>query len=138
MTTLQSGAPFSVVTAANTTNAFPAGATRPNLIADPAAGDQTLSHWFNTAAFQAPPAFTFGNSPRSVLRGPFQQTVDATVSRQFRVTERWNIGVRGEFYNLLNHANFDVPGHTLGNSDFGTIQSARAARTVQVGLRLGF
>ncbi|MGJ5818889.1 carboxypeptidase regulatory-like domain-containing protein [Paludibaculum fermentans] len=136
--TFQSGAPFTVVTASNTTNAFPAGATRPDLIADAASSTRTLARWFNTAAFQTPRQFTFGNSPRSGLRGPFQKTVDATVSRQFRLTERFRTDLRGEFYNLLNTVNFDVPGHTLGAADFGTIQSSRPARTIQVGLRLSF
>ena len=69
--TLQSGPPFTVLTTANTTNAFPAGPLRPNLVGDPAlpSSEQTLSHWFNTAAFANPAPFTFGNSPRSVLAG---------------------------------------------------------------------
>ncbi|MGC4055000.1 MAG: hypothetical protein QM757_39670 [Paludibaculum sp.] len=136
--TLQSGAPFTVVTASNTTNAFPAGATRPDLVGDPTSGSRTLARWFNTAAFQAPQQFAFGNSPRSGLRGPFQKTVDATVSRQFKLTERFRTDLRGEFYNLLNTVNFDVPGHTFGAADFGTIQSSRPARTIQLGLRLSF
>ena len=64
--TLQSGPPFTVITAANTTNAFPAGALRPNVIDDPklASGQRTLNRWFNTAAFVNPAPYTFGNSPR--------------------------------------------------------------------------
>ena len=70
--TLQSGPPFTVITTANTTNAFPAGPLRPNLVGDPElpSSERTLNRWFNTAAFANPAAFTFGNSPRSVLRGP--------------------------------------------------------------------
>ena len=70
--TLQSGPPFTVLTTANTTNAFPAGPLRPDLVGNPVlpASEQTLGHWFNTAAFANPAPFTFGNSPRSVLRGP--------------------------------------------------------------------
>jgi hypothetical protein len=138
LTTLQSGAPYTVTTTANTTNAFPAGPLRPDLIADPNSGDQTLARWFNTAAFRAPLPFTFGTAPRSVLRGPSQQTIDATLSKNFRLNERLALDLRGEFYNLLNHANFDIPGHTLGAADFGSIQSARPARTIQLGLRLSF
>ncbi len=138
MATLQSGAVFTVVQSANLTNAFPAGAVRPDLIADPAVGTQTLAHWFNTAAFAAPDAFRFGNSPRSVLRGASQKTVDATLEKEFAVTERYRFSLRGEAFNLLNHANFDVPGHTLGEADFGVVSSARPARVMQVGLRLGW
>lgn len=140
LTTLQSGAPFTVVTAANTTNAFSAGSLRPNLLRNPrlSAGEQTLGRWFDTAAFAAPAPFTFGNSPRSGLRGDGSQTVDATLSKEFSVAERFRLDMRGEFYNLLNHANFELPGHVLGAANFGTVLSARAPRGIQLGLRLSF
>ena len=136
--TLQSGAPFTVVTLANTTNAFPAGPLRPDVVAETKDPQRTLSRWFNAAAFRAPAPFTFGNSPRNGLRGGSLKTLDATVSKQFRMTERWSTEVRGEFYNLLNHANFDPPGRTLGAADFGVVSSARSGRTVQLGLRVSF
>ena len=64
--------------------------------------------------------------------------VDLTAAKQFAITERSHADLRGEFYNLLNHANFNIPGATLGAADFGVVSSARAARTVQVGLRVSF
>jgi len=107
-------------------------------VGDPRAGTQTLQRWFNTSAFRAPQPFRFGDAPRNGLRGGSLQTVDLTASKEFVVTERVRAEIRGEFYNLLNHANFDLPGRTLGGADFGTVLSARAARTVQLGLRLSF
>ena len=58
--TLQSGAPFTVTTTANTTNAFPAGPLRPDLVGDPQlpSSERTLSRWFNTAAFVNPAPLT--------------------------------------------------------------------------------
>lgn len=140
LATFQSGAPFTVVTAANTTNAFTAGSLRPNVLRDPrlGAGARTLARWFDTGAFAAPAPFTFGNSPRSGLRGDSSQTVDATLSREFAVTERYRVDLRGEFYNLLNHANFELPGHVLGAANFGTVLSARPSRAIQLGLRVSF
>ncbi len=138
LSVLQSGQPFTVYDSVNNTNAFPAGTVRPNLIGDPNAGPHTLSGWFNTAAFQSAPAYTFGDSPRSVLRGPSWKSVDLTLSKSFKIRERWSAELRGEFFNVLNHPNFDLPGHTLGNADFGVISSAEPARTVQVALRLVF
>jgi len=135
---LQSGQTFTVFDSVNNTNAFPAGTVRPNLIGDPNSGPQTLTHWFNTVAFQSAALYTFGNSPRSVLRGPAWKNVDLTLSKNFKLTERWSTEFRGEFFNVLNHANFDIPGHTLGNADFGVISSAEPARTVQVALRIVF
>ena len=69
--TAESGAPFTVITTANTTNAFPAGSLRPNLLRDrgAAVGSASITRWFDTRAFAAPAPFTFGNSPRSGLRG---------------------------------------------------------------------
>lgn len=136
--TFQSGQTFTVYDSVNQSNAFSAGTMRPNLIGDAQAGTQTLARWFNTAAFQSAAPYTFGNSPRSVLRGPAWKTVDATISKNFRITERVQSELRGELFNALNHANFDIPGHTLGNPDFGAISSAEPARTVQLALRVVF
>ncbi|MBI2687796.1 MAG: carboxypeptidase regulatory-like domain-containing protein [Acidobacteria bacterium] len=140
LATIQSGAPFTVVTAANTTNAFTAGSLRPNVLRDPnlPSSQQTLARWFDTTAFAAPAPFTFGNSPRSGLRGAGIRTVDATLSREFKLTERYKMDLRSEFYNLLNHANFELPGHVLGAANFGTVLSAKPARAIQLGLRLTF
>jgi hypothetical protein len=138
--TLQSGPPFTVLTTANTINAFPAGPLRPDLRGDPSlpADERTLTHWFNTAAFANPAPFTFGNAPRSVLRGPGLATTDLTLERRLALTARVNADLRAEAYNLLNRANDHIPGFTLGATDFGVISSARPARIVQLGARLTF
>jgi len=138
--TVQSGAPFTVITAANTTNAFPSGALRPNLTGNPElpSSERTLSRWFNTAAFVNPANFTFGDAPRSVLRGPGLATLDATVEKTIALGAGVKFDVRAEAYNVLNRANFNIPGFTLGAADFGVISSARPARTIQLGARLSF
>ncbi|HYZ85389.1 MAG TPA: TonB-dependent receptor [Bryobacteraceae bacterium] len=138
--TYQSGATFTVATLANTTNAFSAGLLRPDLVGNPKlpSSERTVQRWFNTDAFRNPELFRFGNAPRSILRGPFQQTVDMTLEKPFQVTERFRTELRGEFYNVLNHANFDIPGHTMGTGDFGSLVSTRNPRTVQLGLRVSF
>jgi hypothetical protein len=60
------------------------------------------------------------------------------VEKTFSLTERWKVSVRGEFYNLLNHAIFNVPGFTFGGADFGVVSSARSPRTAQLSARLSF
>jgi hypothetical protein len=135
----QSGAPFTVITTANTTNAFPAGSLRPNLLHDPRLSDgQSITRWFDTSAFAAPAAFTFGNSPRSGLRGPALWTTDVTLEKSFRFKERWRFDLRSEFYNILNRANFNIPGATLGAADFGVVTSARPARQLQLAGRVSW
>jgi hypothetical protein len=138
--TLQSGPPFTVVTAANTTNAFPAGPLRPDLVGDPElpSDRRIVGRWFNTGAFANPALFTFGNSPRSVLRGPAIVTTDLTLEKTIGLGGSRRLDVRVEAYNLFNRVNFNIPGYTLGAADFGAISSARAARTLQLGTRLSF
>ena len=65
-------------------------------------------------------------------------TTDATLEKTFKITERVKFDVRGEFYNLLNHANFNIPGFTFGAADFGVVSSSRPGRTTQIALRLSF
>jgi hypothetical protein len=138
--TLQSGAPFTVVNLANIANAFSAGQLRPNILRDATlSGDErSITRWFDTTAFVAPVQYQFGNSPRAGLRGPRQITTDLTLEKGFALTERTKLEVRGEFYNALNHANFNIPGFTLGGPGFGVISSARAPRTTQLAARITF
>jgi len=138
--TFESGPAFTVITASNTTNAFPAGALRPNVSGDPSlpSDQRTIAHWFDTSVFSQPANFTFGNSPRSGLRGAPIVNTDATLEKNFSLTERLKFDIRGEFYNLFNHAVFNVPGATFGAADFGVVSSARPGRTVQLAARLSF
>jgi hypothetical protein len=138
--TYESGPAFTVITASNTTNAFPAGSLRPNVSGDPSlpSDQRTVQRWFDTSVFSQPANFTFGNAPRSLLRGAPIATTDATLEKNFSLTERWKFDLRGEFYNLLNHAIFNIPGATFGAADFGVVSSARPGRTVQLAARLSF
>jgi hypothetical protein len=117
---------------------------RPNLIADPVPADssqrkQTLT-WFNTAAFQAPPQFTFGNSPRtfSNLRGPAYFGANLSLQRNFKLTESSRLQFRAEAFNLFNRTNFTTPSTTLGAVNFGQLIAAEDARQLQFALKLYF
>ena len=41
-----------------------------------------------------------------------------------------------EFFNALNHPNWNQPGRTLGASGFGEVTSARDPRIVQLGAKI--
>jgi hypothetical protein len=137
---LQSGAPFSVLTQTNNTNAFSAGTPRADLTGNPVlpAGDRTLQRWFNTDAFAQPAPFTFGNSGRGILRGDGIANVDVSLSKNVSLSAARYLQVRVELFNVLNHANFGLPGHTLGAPNFGVVSDASGGRTVQLGLRAVF
>ncbi len=83
---------------------------RPDLVpgVDPYLGNDRA--FINPAAFAIPQPGAFGNLGRDALHGPNMAQLDLTVSKRFPVTERTNLEFRGEFYNILNHANFAAPG----------------------------
>ena len=135
----QSGGPFTVTMQTDTTNAFPAGALRANIAGKPALASEarTLTRWFDTGAFQAPAAYTFGNAGRGILRGPGSLLLDSSIHKNFGWREKWNLQVRGDFLNFFNHSNLGVPGHAMGGAGFGVTTPA-GSRVVQLGLRLTF
>ena len=117
----------------------PSYAARVRVVGDPGNGCSSNQYGqFNTAAFANPAAFTFGNSPRSVLRGPGVVTTDLTLEKSIGLGGDKRFDVRVEAYNLLNRANFHIPGFTLGAADFGAVSSARPPRTLQIGSRFSF
>lgn len=133
----QTGTPSTVI-APDTTNAFPAGPLRADLIGDPAAGGGSISRWFNTAAFRQPAPNTFGTAGRNIVTDPGTQTIDTSVMKFFSPSERIRIEFRGDFFNVFNRANFNPPGPTLNTANFGVISSAKDPRQIQFGLKATF
>ena len=135
--TLQSGAPFTVTTQTNTTNAFSAGAQRADVVGDPAlpSSERTLTRWFDTDAFGQPASFTFGNSRRGILRGDGVVNFDVSLAKSVALGGARTLQLRVEAFNAFNHPNFGLPGHTFGAPNFGVVSSAAEGRTIQLGVR---
>jgi hypothetical protein len=138
--TLQTGAPITVQTQTNSTNANSAGAQRADVLRDPnlPSAQRTVQHWFHTTAFAQPPQYTFGNQGIGLVRADGRINVNCSILRNFRVAERKQFQFRGEFFNLPNHPNFGNPTHQFEGAGFGVVSSARPARQVQLGLRLTY
>jgi hypothetical protein len=65
--------------------------------------------------------------------------VDFSVFKSFALTERFQLQLRGEFFNVLNHPQFDLPGQTIGSPSAGVITATVGTpRDVQLSLRLQF
>ena len=123
---------------ANTGNA--SAYMRPNLIADTSIVQQSVSQWFNTAAFAVPSAYTFGNVGRNILRGPATVNFDFSVFRRFPLPLREGMALefRAEAYNVLNTTHFGNPVANLSNVNFGQITSASGSRQIQLGAKIQF
>jgi hypothetical protein len=135
--TRDTGIYFTPITGSDT-SLTAVGVDRPNVVSDPKAITQTIAQWFNPSAFAANAPGTYGNAGRDSLLGPGFFNVDAALVRNFRMHERYNLQVRSEFFNALNHANFNIPDRTLRNSTFGRITSAADPRILQLALKLMF
>jgi hypothetical protein len=101
-----------------------------------ASGFQCL--WLNPAAFKAPDNGTFGNLRPGTVVGPGSWTINAGLSRLFRINERQTMEFRAEGTNVLNHANFLNPNGNITNPQFGRIQAAGPGRVMQFGLKYLF
>jgi hypothetical protein len=141
---IQSGFPFTISVFGDTANAgtvLGENPIRANLTGQPIfpSGTKTASAWFNTAAFAAPPAFTFGNAGRNSVFGSGMQTLDFAVVRDFVVTEATRFQFRAEFFNALNHTNLGTPDRFVNTPQFGTItEAATPGREIQLSARLSF
>jgi hypothetical protein len=134
---LQSGRPETPILPFDQSNTG-ANTDRPNLVGDPNTGPRTPDKWFNTSAFKLQPFGTFGNAGRGIIDGPGFQSVDLGVGKFTPLTERLNLEFRAETFNLLNHANFDLPNRQFSTPGFGQIFSANDPREIQFALKLHF
>jgi hypothetical protein len=99
---------------------------------------QKLRKWFSTESFALAKLETFGNVGRNTLIGPGTFNIDFSAHKSFHFTERWRLEYRAEFFNVLNHANFNNPNTSVSASSFGRITSARDPRIIQMALKLYF
>ncbi len=140
--TVQSGLPFTPTLATSVSNA---GGSRPDRLTSGETADPTITHWFDTsfnragAAWATPRQFTYGNGGRNILRGPGRTNLDFSAFKVIPVTERFQLQFRGEFFNIFNHPQFDLPNATIGSAAAGVISSTVGSpRDIQLSLRLTF
>jgi hypothetical protein len=82
--------------------------------------------------------FAAGTTSRNAFNGPNFWNVDMGIHKRFALSEDYSIQVRGEFFNLFNHANFFVPG-TVDFGSTGFIPAFRSGRRhVQLAVKLLF
>jgi hypothetical protein len=94
--------------------------------------------WGRRAATAAGMAGTFGNAGRNILEGPGFQSVNVSIVKNTAFTEHFTMQFRTEFFNLLDHNNFDLPDNFVGSPTFGQVVSAENPRRIQFGLKFLF
>jgi hypothetical protein len=148
VTVFQSGLPFSIIdssagsafdaltTIPNTTASLVSGATLASGLTSGSIGSRLGGNgqqsYLNINAFKAAPiigddgaATGFGTLGRNNYRGPFQQNWDASLIKNFSITEHQKIKFTTDFFNIWNHPVFSNPAFTdiQNPSGFGQIIS---------------
>jgi Carboxypeptidase regulatory-like domain len=134
--TAMSGLPFNI-TFSGTSLAAPGNTNTPNVV-----GAFTVLHginvghpWFDPTAFApgctavtaaCPNGPQFGNVGRNEFSGPGFFSLDATLSKQTRITERIGMQLRLEAFSVTNTPDFSNPSGgccTANNANFGVVTS---------------
>ncbi|MBZ5593842.1 MAG: TonB-dependent receptor [Acidobacteriia bacterium] len=105
---------------------------------------------FDPSSFQQPvdsngnPLGIIGNSSRSVCCGPGINNIDFSLLKDTKLTERFKMEFRAEFFNLVNHAQFSKVDGNISDGDvtqggtFGKVLRARDPRLIQFAMKLIF
>jgi hypothetical protein len=157
---VRTGLPFSVMLSGNRSRTESGGNNpdRPDLVPGRTPDDIILGgpdRYFDPGAFAIQPVGFLGTSSKNFLEGPHLVNVDLSFHKSTPVGWLGGAGrieFRAEFFNLLNHANFNIPndGRTVYTADAtratpeplptaGQIdRTTTSSRQIQLALRLVF
>jgi len=138
--TAESGAPFSIAGGDGGDNSLSLQyGDRGDLIGHPfqlrhGGKSNWLNQYFNPAAFQPNAPGTFGTSPRNLFQAPPINTADLGIFKN------WNIQLRWEMFNALNHPSFSGPNNDPSSLTFAKINSTGPIppRVMQGALKFSF
>jgi hypothetical protein len=160
ITSISSGAPFSVYSGVQQTGVGTNGADRPDLVSTPdfstsrtvredyfGSGTDNASFFsipIGVAGGTGPNQGRFGTLGRNTFRGPgfhqfdFALIKDTSFGRRGK-NELGILELRAEFFNLFNIVNFGLPSNTVRGSGFGIVsRTAGTSRQIQFSLKLIF
>jgi len=160
VSSINSGAPFTVYSGVQQTGVGSNGVDRPDQIADPelstsrkiredyfGLGANNASYFLiplNVPGGTGPNQGVFGSLGRDTFRGPALYNFDFALIKDTPLKvetghEVMDLQFRAEFFNLFNVVNFGLPANTIKGSGFGEInRTASNSRQIQFSLKLMF
>jgi len=99
---------------------------------------EMIDKFFDTSKFVLNAEGTFGNSGKGNVRGPRLFNFDLGILKTTRISERFSVQFRSEFFNIFNNVNFLDPVTTVSSDQFGRIFGARDPRIIQFALKFIF
>jgi hypothetical protein len=134
-----SGTPLGITQSAS--NLWNSANQRPNLVGNPSlpgSPRDKLNQYFNVNAFTQVNPDLIGSTPRylSGYRGPVLVNQDATLMKNFYITERKYLQLRLEAYSVKNSPQWGLPNTSFGDTSFGQITDTNGStagnRTLQI------
>ncbi len=122
---------------------------------------RSVAHWFGTDPSAAPCTgmidaatgtndnkvcaygtelpYTFGTAKVGTERAPGFEQVDASLFKDFHITEGQSVGFRADAFNVMNLVSYNNPDSNVGDSNFGQITSSKSTpRTIQFAAHYSF
>jgi hypothetical protein len=148
----QTGHPYTVFTQLDNGRTGVAAFSWPDRFGDPSDNpgpriqDAGVKTGVNLAAFSTTFLGHLGDSGRNQYYGPSYATTDMVLMKNVRLSERFRLQIRSEFFNLFNRPQFGQPGNVIENSGtFGLSTSTltrpdgtTSARQIQLAGKLTF
>lgn len=133
-----SGQPITLTDGGTDVSLTAVGADRPDVVVAGTVYQRTLASWFSQAAFQKQAPGTYGNLGRDSLNAPGYYNFDVNLTRQFALTERYKLDIRADFFNVLNHGNWNGPTTSITSGTFGQILTFSSPRIIQMAMKFHF
>jgi hypothetical protein len=97
-----------------------------------------LNGMFTSGQFSAPALGTEGNEKANAFRSPNFFETDANIYKNTALTERVNLQLRFEFFNIFNRVNLTGIDQNLPDGNFGKATAQQLPRNWQVAARFTF
>jgi hypothetical protein len=105
--------------------------------------------WFSTSSFTQPTgAGIFGSTGRNIFSGPGLATLNLSLFKNFKISERFNMEFRAETFNFTNTPQFANPNTSITSSSYGYVTGTLGSgtgvsgtgggRALQLGLKVTF
>ncbi|PYU67431.1 MAG: TonB-dependent receptor [Acidobacteria bacterium] len=102
------------------------------------------NRYFDANAFVVPPKGTYGHAGRNILQGSGLAELDLALAKKLSLSEHFGAQFRIDFFNVLNHTNFNTPNTIVFTSATGgpsptagvITATSTSSRQIQLGLKL--
>jgi hypothetical protein len=148
--TMESGSPIEDIAASGSSLNTPGEQQTANQVAPVTypKGINVGNPWFSTTSFAQPTGVAFGNTGRNLFSGPGLFVLNASLFKNIRIRERFNVEIRGEAFNITNTPEFSNPQNSLTSSTYGYVTGTLGSgtgvngtgggRALQLGVKVTF